>query len=281
MKSKQNTESLPSFVQSRPQKVTKLTLRDRPRSDKFWACGFNCRGSRGSSKKGQDYKYFAVFLWYFQTALWELHNELPLQDHFVTSFCKNFCPWCYVGAGGCHGSCHVSGMTTTCQQVCARIWQEPPHNMLHPSEASWARKAPTSLFHLLVSPEVFKFWKCQFLHKIYVHDFGAPLPSPPNQQSDGFHLEFVLKDLKQNREQSAKIASEPWQNCQQTELYGRVWSFCPDFISQDPKPRPSHAETCACVFTCRDTNDWGVRCLRTRHQVERAQRQRVWLAPRV
>ena len=37
----------------------------------------------------------------------------------------------------------------------------------------------------------------------------------PNQQSDGFPLEFVSKDLKQNCEQSAKIANKRSQNCKE------------------------------------------------------------------
>ena len=38
--------------------------------------------------------------------------------------------------------------------------------------------------------------KRQFVHKMFVHNFCAPKPPPPNQQSDGFPLDFLLKDLK-------------------------------------------------------------------------------------
>ena len=42
---------------------------------------------------------------------------------------------------------------------------------------------------------------------------------PPNQQCDGFPLEFLLKKhLKQNCEHSAKIVNKPSKNCEQTEL---------------------------------------------------------------
>ena len=51
--------------------------------------------------------------------------------------------------------------------------------------------------------------KRQFVHNIFVHNFGAPQPPPPNQQNDGFPLEFLLKGpqtklrtLSQNCEQS-------------------------------------------------------------------------------
>ena len=38
----------------------------------------------------------------------------------------------------------------------------------------------------------------------------CPLTPPlPNQQSDGFPLEFLLKDLKQNCEHAAKLANKP------------------------------------------------------------------------
>ena len=37
------------------------------------------------------------------------------------------------------------------------------------------------------------FRKRPFVHKMFVHNFCAPSPPPPNQQSDGFPLEFLLK----------------------------------------------------------------------------------------
>ena len=41
--------------------------------------------------------------------------------------------------------------------------------------------------------------------EMFVHDLCAPVPRPPNQQSDGLPLDFVFKgDLKQNCEHSAK-----------------------------------------------------------------------------
>ena len=60
------------------------------------------------------------------------------------------------------------------------------------------------------------FRKCQFVHKIYVHDFGAPLSPPPNQQSDGWRLEFVLQG-PQSCKHSQKIMNELSQNGEQTE----------------------------------------------------------------
>ena len=32
-----------------------------------------------------------------------------------------------------------------------------------------------------------------FVHNMFVHNFGAPLPPTAKQQSDGFPLDFVLK----------------------------------------------------------------------------------------
>ena len=49
----------------------------------------------------------------------------------------------------------------------------------------------------------------QFVHIIFVHNFVPLDLTPPNQQSDGFPLEFLLKGLKQNCEHSAKIANKP------------------------------------------------------------------------
>ena len=38
------------------------------------------------------------------------------------------------------------------------------------------------------------FWKRQFVHKMFVHNFGAPKPPPiPKERTDGFPLKFVLK----------------------------------------------------------------------------------------
>ena len=52
--------------------------------------------------------------------------------------------------------------------------------------------------------------KRPFVHKIFVHNFCAPWPPPPpNQQSDGFSLKFLLKGPQ----------TELWtlsQNCEQT-----------------------------------------------------------------
>ena len=59
----------------------------------------------------------------------------------------------------------------------------------------------------------------QFVHIIYVHKFLHQLTPPPNQQSYGFPLESLLKDLKQNCEHSAKIANKHSKNCEQTELW--------------------------------------------------------------
>ena len=54
----------------------------------------------------------------------------------------------------------------------------------------------------------------KFLFTIFV-----PLdPPPPNQLSDGFSLEFLLKGPQQNCEHTAKIANKPSKNCEQTEL---------------------------------------------------------------
>ena len=61
---------------------------------------------------------------------------------------------------------------------------------------------------------------------MFVHNFLCPLtPPPPNQQREGFPLDFLLKVPQQNCEHSAKIANKPSKNCEQTELWtnGRCW----------------------------------------------------------
>ena len=67
-----------------------------------------------------------------------------------------------------------------------------------------------------------KNMKRQFVHKICVHNFCAPCPPPPNQQSGGIPLDFLLKGpqaelrtLSQNCEQNPpKFANN--QNREQT-----------------------------------------------------------------
>ena len=51
---------------------------------------------------------------------------------------------------------------------------------------------------------------------MFVHSFGAPLP-PPNPAKWCIPLEFLLKDLKQNCEHSAKTANKHSQNCRNQE----------------------------------------------------------------
>ena len=52
--------------------------------------------------------------------------------------------------------------------------------------------------------------------------FWCPLRHPfPNQQSDGFPLEFLLQGLKQNSEHRAKIANKLSQNCEQKRILSK------------------------------------------------------------
>ena len=56
--------------------------------------------------------------------------------------------------------------------------------------------------------------KRQFVHKIFTHNFGAPLPPlSPNQQSDGFPLEFVLEEPGPQTDSQTLN-----QNCEETLL---------------------------------------------------------------
>ena len=55
--------------------------------------------------------------------------------------------------------------------------------------------------------------KRQFVHKVFVHNFGTPsTPPPPNQQRDGFSLEFLL--IKAPQTESRTLS----QNCEQIPL---------------------------------------------------------------
>ena len=52
---------------------------------------------------------------------------------------------------------------------------------------------------------------------MFVHNF-VPLNPPPNQQNDGFPLEFLVKEPQPGCEHPAKIASEPSKDSEQTDL---------------------------------------------------------------
>ena len=111
--------------------------------------------------------------------------------------------------------------------------------------------------------------KRQFVHKMFVHNFRAAKPPLPNQQSDGFPLEFLLKGpqtelrtLSQNCEQTLqKVANK--QNYEQTGVSeaiqppkkipcGQGQLYCPNFASHhhadlnrnDDDIVPKHRDLC-------------------------------------
>ena len=74
------------------------------------------------------------------------------------------------------------------------------------------------------------FRKRQFVHNIFVHDFCAPEPPPPNQQSDGFPLQFPeLRTLSQNYKQTNKKNPPKNANRQNYEQTG-VSDVCANLI---------------------------------------------------
>ena len=61
-------------------------------------------------------------------------------------------------------------------------------------------------------------WLSSIIWNASLFTIFVPLSPPPNQQSDGFPLEFYYKDLQQSCEHSAKSENKLSQNCEQTEL---------------------------------------------------------------
>ena len=60
--------------------------------------------------------------------------------------------------------------------------------------------------------------KRQFVHKNFVHNFCAPSPPLPKQESDGFPLEFLLKGSQKELRTLSPNCEQTLQNCEQTEL---------------------------------------------------------------
>ena len=55
--------------------------------------------------------------------------------------------------------------------------------------------------------------KHRFVHKISVHNFCAPYPPPPNQQIDGFPLEFLFEGPQaEARTLSQNCKKKPFKN---------------------------------------------------------------------
>ena len=118
----------------------------------------------------------------------------------------------------------------------------------------------------------FRFWFLPFavslLARPFVHKFlftiFVPLnPPPPNQQSDGFPLDFLLKDPKQNCEHSAKIANKPSKNCEQTELWtkGRFW-----FTEPSKHPSKNHVLLHDPLGVCTQHEIFWISCVRRKPQ---------------